>query len=162
MIATILAAVLCFCGCGTKTESNQNNPDSEFVCTLSVRCDTAVGKCPEKADVIPENGMIYPEKQVSFSEGESVFDILKREMTKEKIHLEFSENPMYKTAYIEGISNLYEFDCGELSGWMYRVNGEFPNVGCSSYFVKSGDKIEFLYSCDMGKDIGKDDADKDS
>ena len=39
---------------------------------------------------------------------------------------------------------------------MYSVNGQFPNVGCSSYEVKSGDKIEWIYSCDLGRDIGKD------
>lgn len=146
-------------GC-TKQNTEQNDSvqiasKEDFVCTLSVRCDTAIGKCPEKEEIIPQNGIIYPESIVNFSEGESVFDILQREMINSKIHLEFNETPLYKTAYIEGIGNLYEFDCGELSGWMYRVNGEFPGVGCSSCYVKNGDVIEFMYSCDLGEDLGK-------
>ena len=43
--------------------------------------------------------------------------------------------------YIEGINNLYEFDCGEQSGWMYSVNGWFPNYGCSRYQLKDGDVV---------------------
>ena len=56
--------------------------------------------------------------------------------------------------YIEGIHNLYEFDCGDLSGWMYKVNGWFPNYGCSRYQLKQGDVIEWVYTCDLGKDVG--------
>ena len=68
--------------------------------------------------------------------------------------MEFVNTPIYNSAYIEGINNLYEFDAGELSGWMYCVNGEFPNYGSSGYKVKPGDKIEWHYSCDLGRDVG--------
>ena len=33
-----------------------------------------------------------------------------------KIHMESSFTPVYNSAYIEGIHNLYEFDVGKLSG----------------------------------------------
>ena len=49
---------------------------------------------------------------------------------------------------------MYEFDCGQYSGWMYRVNGWYPNYGCSSYDVEDGDNIEWKYTCDLGVDIG--------
>ena len=52
---------------------------------------------------------------------------------------------VYNSAYIEGIGNLYEFDCGERSGWKYSVNGEVPRVGCSGVKVKPSDKIVFFY-----------------
>ena len=71
-----------------------------------------------------------------------------------KIHMEFVETPMYNSAYIEGINNLYEFDTGELSGWMYKVNDWFPNYGCSRYQIKENDKIEWVYTCDLGRDVG--------
>ena len=58
-------------------------------------------------------------------------------------------------AYIEGIDNLYEFSCGELSGWMYCVNEEYPHVGCSSIKVQDGDEIEWHYTCDLGSDLGQ-------
>ena len=37
---------------------------------------------------------------------------------------------------------------------MYKVNGWFPNYGCSSYYLKDGDVIEWVYTCDLGKDVG--------
>lgn len=128
--------------------------DTELICTLSVRCDNAVGKSIEKAAAIPTDGVIFPEQKVVFHEGESVFNVLVREMKKNKIHLEFVNTPVYNSAYIEGISNLYELDCGERSGWMYKVNGWFPNYGCSRYELKNGDKIEWVYTCDLGRDVG--------
>ena len=54
----------------------------------------------------------------------------------------------------QGIHNLYEFDCGELSGWMYNVNGWFPNYGCSRYALQDGDVIRWRYTCDLGADVG--------
>ena len=70
------------------------------------------------------------------------------------IPMESSWSPLYNSAYIEGIGNLYEFDCGELSGWMYSVNGEFPNYGCSGYTLQDGDVICWVYTCDLGEDVG--------
>ena len=37
---------------------------------------------------------------------------------------------------------------------MYKVNGWFPNYGCSRYQLKSGDKVEWVYACDLGVDVG--------
>jgi len=132
--------------------------DKELTCTLSVRCNTVLENLSwldkEKLDIIPENGIIFEEKTVTFYEGESVFNLLLREMKRNKIHMEFENTPIYNSAYIEGIANIYEFDCGELSGWMYKVNGYFPNYGCSSYQLKAGDRVEFVYTCDLGNDVG--------
>lgn len=138
----------------SSTNNMQESGKNGLFCTLSVRCENAVGKSKEKASVIPADGIIFAEQTVEFYDGESVFNVLSREMKKNKIHLEFVNTPIYSSAYIEGINNLYAFDCGELSGWMYRVNGEFPNYGCSQYKLKNGDKIEWVYTCDLGADVG--------
>lgn len=132
--------------------------ERELTCTLSVRCDTILKNIDwldkEKVDFVPQNGVVYEEKTVTFYEGESVFNLLLREMKRNKIHMEFENTPIYKSAYIEGIANLYEFDCGELSGWMYKVNGWFPNYGSSRYLLKEGDRVEWVYTCDLGADVG--------
>lgn len=132
--------------------------DNELTCTLAVRCDTILNNIEwldsEKVNIIPKDGVIFAEKAVTFYEGESVFNLLVREMKRNKIHLEFENTPIYNSAYIEGIHNLYEFDCGELSGWMYKVNDWFPNYGCSRYQLKAGDRVEWLYTCDLGVDVG--------
>ncbi len=134
-------------------KENAEKTDTLY-CTLSVRCDNALGKTEEKAEILPEDGVIFPASRVSFTQGESVFDVLYRTLRENKIHMEFSETPLYGSTYIEGIGNLYEFDCGALSGWMYRVNGTFPNYGCSSYILSDGDVVEWVYTCDLGKDVG--------
>lgn len=132
--------------------------DVAYTCTLSVRCDTILDNIdwldPEKVELVPEDGVIFAETTVTFYGGESVFNVLQREMKKAKIHMEFENTPMYNSAYIEGINNLYEFDCGELSGWMYKVNDWFPNYGCSRYQLQDGDVIEWVYTCNLGIDVG--------
>lgn len=131
---------------------------AEKTCTISVSCGTILNNLswldPAKGGLVPADGVILPATKAAFTEGESVFDVLQRELKKAKIHLEFTSTPLYHSAYIEGIHNLYEFDCGERSGWMYRVNGRFPGYGCSRYQVEPGDRIEWLYTCDLGQDIG--------
>ncbi len=125
---------------------------------LSVTCKTILNNLDifneDKLELVPEDGIIYGQKEVEFHPGESVFDLLLREMKSSKIHMEFSMTPMYNSAYIEGINNIYEFDGGELSGWMYRVNGWYPNYGVSRYILEDGDEIELIYTCDLGRDIG--------
>ena len=132
--------------------------DKELTCTLSVRCDTILKNIAwldkEKRELVPSDGIIFEEQAVTFYEGESVFNLLLREMKRNKIHMEFVSTPIYNSAYIEGIGNIYEYDCGELSGWMYRVNDWFPNYGCSRYQLREGDKVEWLYTCDLGADVG--------
>ena len=132
-------------------------PEEVLHATLSVTCAVLVGNAaldPEKAALVPADGVIFPAASVEFYPGESVFNLLSREMRKNGIHMEFKSSAAYRTAYVEGIGNLYEFDAGELSGWMYRVNGSFPNKGCSSYLLSDGDTVEWVYTCDLGKDVG--------
>lgn len=132
--------------------------DKQLTCTMSIRCDTVLNNTAwldaEKVELVPKDGVIYAEQTVTFYEGESVFNLLVREMKRNKIHMEFENTPIYNSAYIEGIGNLYEFDCGELSGWMYKVNDWFPNYGCSRYQLREGDKVEWVYTCDLGRDVG--------
>ena len=136
----------------------EEETNEELTCTLSVKCDTILQNMElltaGKAGLVPQSGTIFSERTVTFYEGESVFNLLVREMKRNGIHLEYVNVPMYNSAYIEGIANIYEFDCGELSGWMYRVNGYFPNYGCSTYQLKDGDRVEFVYTCDLGNDVG--------
>lgn len=131
--------------------------DKEMSCTLTIRCDTLLNNLDKLEEakwmLIPKDGVILAEKTVTFYEGESVFNVLLRETRKNGIHMEYVSTPIYNSAYIEGIHNLYEFDCGELSGWMYSVNGWFPNYGSSRYGLKEGDRIEWVFTCALGKDV---------
>ena len=145
----------------SKPEENkpkESHEKKEKTCLLSVRCDTILNNLDsldeDKIEIIPKDGIILGEKTVPINDGDSVFDVLQRELRNNNIHLEFVKTPAFNSAYIEGIANIYEFDCGELSGWMYKVNGEIPDYGCSLYYLKDGDKVEWVYTCDLGADIG--------
>ncbi len=137
--------------------SDENDITDKKICSLSVKCGNILNNLDklkkEKAGLIPESGIIYEKSALEFKENESVFELLKREMKSAKIHLEFSKTPAFNSMYIEGIANIYAFDVGELSGWMYKVNGIVPNHSCSEYLITSGDNIEFIYTCDSGRDI---------
>ncbi len=132
--------------------------DAEWTCTLSVSCATILDNMelcdPEKRELVPEDGWILKPMTVTFAENESVFNVLQRTLKEQGIHMEHSYTPAYHSAYIEGINNLYEFDVGEHSGWMYSVNGWFPIYGCSRYRLQDGDVVEWKYTCDLGNDIG--------
>jgi len=137
---------------------NATVTDTSKTCTLSVSCKTVLNNMElldqDKWELVPEDGVIFAATTVTFHEGESVFNLLQREMKKAGIQMEFENTPIYNSAYIESIDNLYEFDAGELSGWVYEVNGWFPNYGCSRYQLQDGDVVRWLYTCDLGQDVG--------
>lgn len=130
-----------------------------YYCYLTIACHTILDNMDNltegKENLVPSDGIIYKRRKVSFNPGESVFDILKRETRNNRIHMEFRDTPIYNSAYVSGIHNLYEFDCGQDSGWMFCVNGWYPNYGCSRYVVQNGDEIEWNYTCDLGEDLGQ-------
>ena len=88
---------------------------------------------------------------MEYSEGDTVFDLLCQVTDQYGIQMEY--NGTAGKEYIEGIQNLYEYDGGRWSGWMYSVNGEYPGKGCGSYEVSEGDRIEWNYTCDLGMDL---------
>lgn len=125
-------------------------------CTFVIECKTILDnkdklkKGLEK--YVPDDAVIFS-KTVGFDSGESVYDILRRICDENSIQMEASYTPAFSSYYVEGINNLYEFDCGQGSGWMYSVNGVFPNYGCSSYKPANNDKIAFRYTCELGYDL---------
>lgn len=136
---------------------NKEDPATNTA-TLSISCNTILNNHDKldksKASFVPSNGVILGASQVELKSGDSVYDVLVRLTKQAGIQMEASWTPMYDAYYIEGINQLYEFDCGNLSGWMYKVNGWFPNYGASKYKVKKGDVIEWVYTCDLGRDVG--------
>lgn len=141
-----------------ETTEEQPTEEQTYTCTISINCDNILKNWNmldrSKQSCVPADGWILKEVEVEFKKGQTVFDVLKDITKKKSIQLEYSFTALYGSYYIEGIHNLYEFDCGELSGWEYCVNGKFPAFGCSKYVLKDGDKIEWKYTCDLGADVG--------
>ena len=138
---------------------NKEESVTSHTCTIEIRCDTILDNMDElatgKDSYVPADGTILAATTVSFTDGETVFDVLKRACEQNGIQLEYSYTPLYESYYVEGIHHLYEFDCGSESGWMYKVNGWFPNYGCSAYTLSQGDSIVWCYTCHgLGADVG--------
>ena len=152
VICISLAAVLCSLRIESATDyyaaATANTAESIGSVTLTIRCDTVKGQTD--ARYIPEDGIILAETTYAISQGDTVCSVLIRSVRENNLQLDSQSGT---SAYVAGICHLYEFDFGELSGWMYRVNGEIPNVGCGECQLSDDDKIEWLYTCDMGRDF---------
>ncbi|MBJ6361867.1 DUF4430 domain-containing protein [Paenibacillus sp. GCM10012307] len=132
----------------TATEPSQAAGDKDTKSSAARKQDTVNFTIVGPSDV----GDILKTTEVKIEKNDTVLDVLKRVTRANKIHMEFRGRGA--TAYIEGIDNIYEFDYGSGSGWMYNINGKYPNRGAGVWSVKAGDKIEWRYTEDLGKDLG--------
>lgn len=153
--AAALLAILFVLLTDFKSADNYYNGDSIVkenavgTVTLTIRCDTVIGKLDSK--YIPEDGIILEAAEFAIARDDTVYDILTEAAQGYSIHME--NDGANGMVYISGINYLYEFDFGELSGWMYFVNGEEAGVGCDEYVLSDGDAIEWLYTCELGNDL---------
>lgn len=170
LAALIIILLLAFVISGTKIQSvdeyylthiDDITPQSATV-TLSIECKTVLENLSvldpalKAGDFVPEDGVILPCTRYVLRPGDTVYDILSRAVRYNKIQMEYqgADKNSFSSVYIKGINYLYEFSCGPLSGWMYTVNGIFPQYGCSKYELSDGDRIEWVYTCDLGRDVG--------
>lgn len=143
------------------THLDDIGPDSETV-TLSIRCDTVLknydklNKSLRSEKYVPPDGVILAPTAYVLRPGDTVFDVLYRAVRANRIQFEYqgADQNSVGGVYVKGIHYLYEFSCGSTSGWVYTVNGEFPNYSCSDYVLKDGDVIQWSYTCDLGQDVG--------
>ena len=143
----------------SSSKKSVKDDEGEFItCTIYISCASVLSHMDQLSSatkkVIPEDGIILNLTEVKVKKDATVFDVLQKAARDNKIHFEYNYTPAYKTCYIEGIGNLYQFDVGNLSGWLYSVNDEYPGVGCSSCKVEDGDSIKWVYTCNFGKDVG--------
>lgn len=115
--------------------------------TMSIRCDSVAGQ----ASHIPADGVILPETRFPIAQGDTVFTILTEAARAHGILLD-NQGPA-GMAYIAGIANLYEFAFGDLSGWIYCLNGESASTGCDQTLLQDGDRIEWIYTLTLGNDL---------
>ena len=122
-------------------ENQTTEAKQEQSCEFLISCKTVLSNksALQSNYQVPSGGKIY-EKKMEFEEGDTVMDVLKRT----GVDIDISKG------YVAGIDGLYEFDCGKNSGWMYRVNGKFPNYMAGKCKLHDGDKVEWLYTCVRG------------
>ncbi len=108
-------------------------------CSVSVECTILLDKLdkliPEKKDIIPKDGIIISEREVEILEGENGLDIIRKTGAVVRS----------SDGYIQGINSIDERDCGNMSGWIYEINGEAVMESLGDYKPSDGDKIELIY-----------------
>lgn len=113
--------------------------------TLTIRCDAVAGKSDKSH--IPADGVILQEVELPIEKGDTVYDILCDAARLYEIQID--NRGTDTMAYMAGIGYLYEFEFGDLSGWVYTVNGERASVGCGEYVLSDGDSICWEYTLDI-------------
>lgn len=105
--------------------------------------------------VISDNEVPLPPTKMEIKDEDSILQALIQIAKKNKIQMDY-RGGQGSTAYVEGIDNVYEFDRGQGSGWMYRINGVFPDRGAGAVTLCDGDKVEWLYTTSLGQDLDAD------
>ena len=98
-----------------------------------------------------KDSVIFPKTEIEYKENQTVFDLLKEVMRQNNIIVD--DTGVGTNKYVEGIDNLYEFDHGAKSGWVYFVNGKMMDRSSGQSIVSKNDKISWYYTLDLGNDI---------
>jgi hypothetical protein len=145
----------------TTTAPATTEPEPVAACRVTVSCATVLGLLDTlpagTAALIPADGILLS-CDVPWQDGDTAYTLLQRAAQAQGFQLEATTTPLTGTVYLEGLGNLYAFDAGPLSGWIYRVGEVFPSVSCDRAAVAAGQAVDFLYTCDLGADIGAPDA----
>ena len=122
-----IAFVVCVVFCMTLL-SACSAKDENISCTISIETNESI---------------ILGETTVKFAEGSSVFDILKKVTRENKIQME--SRGLGALVYVSGIDNLYEFDSGPQSGWIFYVNDIRGDESSGKVTAVEGDIIKWVY-----------------
>lgn len=166
-VLIIMMTVLAGCSGGSggtsKTGDDKSTKQADLTgktAKITIECKTAAekkstGELKDAVEaVIPSDGIILPETEVKLKNGDTVLSLLLRTCKDNKIHTSYQGETSIGTAYVDGIGNLFEKDCGKKSGWMYTVDGDLPMLGVDEFDIKGGENIVFMYTCNNGKDVG--------
>ena len=123
--------------------AQKEKPNAIGSVTLSINCNVIKDKV--------NNPVILDNEEFLINQGETVFDIVSEAVVKNKLQMETSGAK--GSEYIVGLNNIYSQAYGDMSGWLFYVNGEMAMVSMAQYELKPNDKIEILYSTNFGEDL---------
>ena len=96
---------------------------------------------------------ILPTVVRDLPEGTTAFDVFKQVLAANGYTYDA------KGSYVQAVTapdgtKVAELSKGQYSGWMYRVNGEFPDTYMGAYELEDGDVIEVFFTADYTKETG--------
>jgi len=132
-----------------------NSNEQSMNVTISVVCDALLGNMDllerDLHELVPEDGIVFPETIVTAQEGDSVFDVLQREMREAGIHMSSQTITGTNMVFVDSINNLPSGSAGPMSGWLFSVNGESAMVGPSDFILSDGDVVEWEFTLDVSE-----------
>ncbi len=129
----------------------------DITVTVAVSCENAllnmdrINEDINPASIIPDDGVIIASAETKLDSGAAAFDALTAAAREQRVRVDYIGSAY--GIYVTAIGDIYEYGFGENSGWLYRVNGEIPDRSCGEYILSDGDNVEFMYTCDLGRDI---------
>lgn len=105
---------------------------------LSINCERAAEKAKDYDVHYPK--YLISKTKCNVKKGTTVFDLLIEECGRNGITVVHQNK-----SYIKAIGGLSEKDCGNASGWIYKVNGVQIMMSASKCVLKDGDSVEWYY-----------------
>lgn len=142
---------------GTTLVATATTADGNYTasCTFSVKGTSATinkNKVNISIDTYTVNNQsIIDLTAINYQDGDTVWSATKRLLDDKGITYTYNSK---KTGYVSEINGIKELDYGAESGWMYSVNGDYPDTGCGDYEISAGDTIRWRYTLNLGKDLG--------
>lgn len=120
---------------GKQIEKKEEEKKPETITVVvSINCKNALDWGADVPEYFVQN------EGYTAEQGATAFDALKAICDANGLSLKYQ-----RKTYIQGIGGLNEKDCGGASGWMFLVDGVKPPTPASSYVLKNGEVVEWVY-----------------
>ena len=124
----------------TPVEPTPVDPDPETITvTFQLHTDTDAWILPTVVRDLPE--------------GTTAFEVFKQVLAANGYTYDAKGSYVRAVIAPDG-TKVAELSKGQYSGWMYRVNGEFPDTYMGAYELEDGDVIEVFFTADYTKETG--------
>ena len=124
----------------TPVEPTPVDPDPETIkVTFQLHTDTEAWILPTVVRDLPE--------------GTTAFEVFKQVLAANGYTYDAKGSYVRAVIAPDG-TKVAELSKGQYSGWMYRVNGEFPDTYMGAYELEDGDVIEVFFTADYTKEPG--------
>ena len=124
----------------TPVEPTPVDPDPETITvTFQLHTDTEAWILPTVVRDLPE--------------GTTAFEVFKQVLAANGYTYDAKGSYVRAVIAPDG-TKVAELSKGQYSGWMYRVNGEFPDTYMGAYELEDGDGIEVFFTVDYTKEPG--------
>ena len=124
----------------TPVEPTPVDPDPETITvTFQLHTDTEAWILPTVVRDLPE--------------GTTAFEVFKQVLAANGYTYDAKGSYVRAVIAPDG-TKVAELSKGQYSGWMYRVNGEFPDTYMGAYELEDGDGIEVFFTADYTKEPG--------